>query len=112
MPDAENVMRAVDMNFHYRDSFNGTVLPDAYERLLLEALQGDASLFNRSDAIESSWKLVDPVIEGWNEKKIPPLAIYPRGSWGPTEAETLLARDGRHWRLTDPEGKGAIHAGD
>ncbi len=112
VPDSDDVMRAVDMNFHYRDSFNGTVLPDAYERLLLEALQGDASLFNRSDAIESSWKLVDPVIGGWDEKRIPPLAIYPRGSWGPTEAETLLARDGRHWRLTDPEGKGAIRAGD
>lgn len=112
VPDSDDVMRAVDMNFHYRDSFNGTVLPDAYERLLLEALQGDASLFNRSDAIESSWKLVDPVIGGWDEKRIPPLAIYPRGAWGPTEAETLLARDGRHWRLTDPEGKGTVHAGD
>ena len=111
LPDSEDVMRAVDMNFHYRDSFNGTVLPDAYERLLLEALQGDASLFNRSDAIESSWRLVDPVIQGWEEKGTPPLTTYPRGSWGPAEAETLLNHDGRYWRLTEPEeSKSEVHA--
>lgn len=112
LPDTDDEMRAVNMNFHYRDSFNGTVLPDAYERLLLEALQGDASLFNRSDAIESSWRLVDPVIQGWEKKGIPTLTVYPRGSWGPPEAEALLARDGHHWRLTDPEGEGTIHVGD
>ena len=112
VPDSDDVMRAVDMNFHYRDSFNGTVLPDAYERLLLEALQGDASLFNRSDAIESSWKLVDPVIQGWEAKNTPALKIYKPGSWGPADAKKLLSRDGRHWRLTDPEGNASIHAGD
>lgn len=112
VPDSDDVMRAVDMNFHYRDSFNGTVLPDAYERLLLEALHGDASLFNRSDAIESSWKLVDPVIQGWEAQNLPALTTYARGSWGPDVAEQLLNRDGRIWRLTDPEGEGLIHAGD
>jgi glucose-6-phosphate 1-dehydrogenase len=112
VPDSDDVMRAVDMDFHYRDSFNGTVLPDAYERLLLEALQGDASLFNRSDAIESSWKLVDPVIQGWETKNTPPLKLYKPGTWGPADAKKLLDRDGRHWRLTDPEGEGTVHAGD
>jgi glucose-6-phosphate 1-dehydrogenase len=112
LPDSDGEMRAVDMNFHYRDSFNGTVLPDAYERLLLEALQGDASLFNRSDAIESSWKLVDPVIQGWEQQGIPALTSYAHGTWGPTEATNLLARDGRHWRLTDPEKESMVHAGD
>jgi glucose-6-phosphate 1-dehydrogenase len=110
LPDSDDVMRAVEMDFRYRDSFDGKVLPDAYERLLLEALKGDASLFNRSDAIESSWKLVDPVIQGWAEKGIPALTIYTPGTWGPHDAEQLLARDGRHWRLSDPEGKGLIHA--
>lgn len=111
LPDSDDVMRAVDMDFHYRDSFNGTVLPDAYERLLLEALQGDASLFNRSDAIESSWKLVDPLIQGWEEKDIPSLTSYKPGTWGPVEANQLLSRDGRTWRLTDPDGKEkTVHA--
>jgi len=110
LPDSDDVMRAVEMDFRYRDSFDGAVLPDAYERLLLEALHGDASLFNRSDAIESSWKLVDPVIQGWAEKGIPALTIYTPGTWGPHDAEQLLARDGRHWRLSDPEGKGMMHA--
>jgi glucose-6-phosphate 1-dehydrogenase len=112
VPDSEDVMRAVDMDFHYRDSFNGTVLPDAYERLLLEALHGDASLFNRSDAIEASWKLVDHVIKGWEKKNTPPLQIYNRGTWGPADAKELLARDGRSWRLTDHKEGTTIHAGD
>lgn len=112
VPDSDDVMRAVDMDFHYRDSFNGTVLPDAYERLLLEALQGDASLFNRSDAIEASWKLVDHVIKGWEKKHTPPLRTYNRGTWGPADARELLARDGRKWRLTDAEEGTTIHAGD
>ena len=113
LPDSDDVMRAVDMDFHYRDSFNGTVLPDAYERLLLEALHGDASLFNRSDAIEASWKLVDPVIQGWEQQGTPALKTYKPGGWGPAEAHRLLARDGRDWRLTDPDNKeNTIHAGD
>ncbi len=110
LPDSDDVMRAVDMDFHYHDSFNGTVLPDAYERLLLEALHGDASLFNRSDAIESSWKLVDPLMAAWEEKSIPSLTSYRPGTWGPVEGDQLLSRDGRVWRLSDPEGKETIHA--
>jgi glucose-6-phosphate 1-dehydrogenase len=112
LPDSDDVMRAVDMNFHYRDSFNGTVLPDAYERLLLEALHGDASLFNRSDAIEASWRLVDPVIQGWDAQDTPPLSLYKPGTAGPADATKLLARDGHHWHLTDPQGTGSINAGD
>jgi len=112
LPDTNDEMRAVDMNFRYRDSFNGAPLPDAYERLLLEALHGDASLFNRSDAIESSWKLVDPVIQGWEAKGIPALTGYAPGTWGPADAEQLLSRDGRRWRLNDPDEEGIIHAGN
>jgi glucose-6-phosphate 1-dehydrogenase len=91
-------MRSVDMEFKYRDSFSG-VLPDAYERLLMEALRGDASLFTRSDGIETAWKLVDSIASGWETRNIPDLALYRRGSWGPSEANTLLARDERSWRL-------------
>ncbi len=99
VPDSDQDMRSVDMEFHYRDSFTG-VLPDAYERLILEALRGDASLFTRSDCIEAAWKLIDSIMDVWEEAKdASELALYRRGSWGPSEANTLLGRDGRVWRL-------------
>jgi glucose-6-phosphate 1-dehydrogenase len=98
LPDSAQEMRSVDMDFHYGSSFSGS-LPEAYERLLLEALDGDASLFTRSDGIEASWRMVDPVIQGWEACNDPPLNIYQVGSWGPTDADQLLARDGRRWRL-------------
>jgi glucose-6-phosphate 1-dehydrogenase len=85
------------MDFHYRDSFSG-VIPDAYERLILEALRGDASLFTRSDGIEAAWRLIDSIADGWEKKNIPEMALYRRGSWGPSEAHALLGRDGRQWR--------------
>jgi glucose-6-phosphate 1-dehydrogenase len=98
VPDSDQDMRSVDMEFKYRDSFS-VVLPDAYERLLMEALCGDASLFTRSDGIEAAWKLVDSIATGWETRNIPDLSLYRRGSWGPAEASTLLSRDGRLWRL-------------
>jgi glucose-6-phosphate 1-dehydrogenase len=98
VPDSNQEIRAVDMNFHYRTSFGGD-LPDAYERLLLDALKGDATLFTRSDSIDVCWGLVDPVIGGWERKNSPPLLSYPRASWGPQAAEELIGRDGRAWRL-------------
>ncbi len=91
-------MRSVDMDFHYRSSFDGA-LPEAYERLLLEALAGDASLFTRSDSIEAAWRLLDPVLQGWEAQAKPGLVIYPVGSWGPAEADQLLERDGRELAL-------------
>jgi glucose-6-phosphate 1-dehydrogenase len=103
VPDSSRDIRAVDMNFHYRTSFEGK-LPDAYERLLLDALNGDASLFTRSDSIEISWRLMDPVIAGWERGKGPPLLSYPRGGMGPKEADALPARDGRQWRWICREG--------
>ena len=98
VPDSDQEMRSVDMDFHYHSSFNGTLLPEAYERLLLEALQGDASLFTRSDELEASWGLVDPILKGWKDQNNPPLATYRSGDWGPKEADQLLARDGHLWR--------------
>ena len=98
VPDQRET-RSVDMEFHYRSSFNNSSLPDAYERLLLDAIKGDAALFTRSDSIEAAWRLVDPVIQGWESKPaVSPLALYRRKSWGPIEADRLLERDGRVWR--------------
>ena len=91
--------RSVDMEFHYQSSFKGETLPDAYERLLMNAIRGDAALFTRSDSIEAAWKLVDPIILGWKtEADAPPMSLYRRGSWGPVEADRLLERNGRIWR--------------
>jgi len=99
VPGSAQEMRLVDMAFHYRPTFGIGRLPDAYERLLLDTLQGDASLFARSDEIELAWRLVDPIIQGWEESPdAPPLTTYEPGSWGPTEADDFLAREGRVWR--------------
>ena len=99
VPGAGMRTRSVDMDFHYADDFATEVLPEAYERLLLDAMQGDASLFARADEIELAWGLVDPIREGWEQPGAPPLAFYEQGSWGPVEADDLLARDGRAWLL-------------
>jgi glucose-6-phosphate 1-dehydrogenase len=97
VPDTVAEMRSVDMEFHYRTGFEEIAIPEAYERLLLDALHGDASLFARSDGIEQSWKLMDDIILGWGGDEAPPLAIYERGGWGPDEATELLSRDNRTW---------------
>ena len=99
VPDSVQESRSVDMDFHYRDAFNETALPEAYERLLLDALKGDASLFARSDGIELAWKLIDPVIQGDSSLEANKLADYAPGSLGPAGADALLTRNGRVWRL-------------
>jgi glucose-6-phosphate 1-dehydrogenase len=101
LPDSDQDMVPVDMDFHYRDII-GRNMPDSYERLLLEALEGDASLFTRSDMIEAAWRLIDPVITGWEKEDLPKLIVYPPGSWGPAEADALLKQDGRTWRFGCP----------
>ena len=97
VPDTVAETRSVDMEFHYAEDFADRSIPDAYERLLLDALSGDASLFTRSDSIELSWKLMDPILKEWEGSGPVPLAIYEQGSWGPPEADALLAREGRAW---------------
>ncbi len=99
VPDSDQEMRSVEMEFHYRNSFTDRSIPEAYERLLMEALEGDASLFTRSDGIETAWRLIDPILQAWEQSDTPSLVFYPRGSWGPPEAEALLAREGHIWRL-------------
>lgn len=97
VPDTAAEMRDVEMSFHYEESFGALAIPEAYERLLLDVIKGDASLFTRSDAIELSWELIDPILEGWETKYAPPLSFYESGTWGPTEANQLIAHNGYHW---------------
>jgi glucose-6-phosphate 1-dehydrogenase len=100
VPDTVAELRSVDMEFHYADSFGKTALPDAYERLLLDTVTGDASLFTRADEVETAWAIIDPIIQAWEAGK-EPLALYKPGTWGPKEADELLARDGRSWSMWD-----------
>jgi glucose-6-phosphate 1-dehydrogenase len=97
VPDSDQDMESVNMEFHYHSSFGGNKLPDAYERLLLNAIESDASLFARSDGIEAAWRLIDPVLDGWKNTNQPPLVTYKSESWGPSEADLLLTRDSREW---------------
>ena len=100
IPD-QLIAKSVDMELHYKNAFIADNLPDAYERLILDAINGDAQLFIRSDEIESAWKIVDPVIEGWrSDPAAPPMQRYQVGSWGPEAADELLARDEHVWRVS------------
>ena len=110
MPGQGMRMRSVGMEFDFGDAFGRAALPDAYERLLLDALAGDASLFARADEIEQSWQIIDPIVAGWEQGAAPvaggwqavtapPLEFYEQGTWGPLAADQLLLRGGRHWRL-------------
>ncbi|HET7495644.1 MAG TPA: glucose-6-phosphate dehydrogenase [Candidatus Limnocylindrales bacterium] len=90
-------VRSVTMDFTYGSAFT-VDSPDAYETLILDALQGDASLFTRADEVEEAWSIVDPYIDAWASAPAPDLPNYDAGSWGPVAADELLAREGRRWR--------------
>src|SRR6266700_1801231 len=98
VPGASFRIEPVKMDFHYGTSF-GKASPEAYERLLLDAMSGDATLFARRDEVEEAWAFIDIIENAWSaKKKAPDLFLYPAGSWGPEAADELLARDGRSWR--------------
>ena len=100
IPD-EQIAKSVNMELHYKNAFIADNLPDAYERLILDAINGDAQLFIRSDEIESAWTIVDPVIQGWRQDSAaPPMRSYAPGSWGPRAADELLERDEHVWRIS------------
>lgn len=98
VPGSVQETQSVDMEFRYAQAF-GHYLPDAYERLLLDAIEGDASLFTRSDEIEHAWHLIDAILACWEGPHAPPLEFYENGTWGPSAADALMAREGRRWLL-------------
>ena len=89
-------VRSVSMDFFYGAAFLEET-PEAYERLLLDALLGDPTLFIRTDEVQQAWRICDPVLRAWEEDDVP-LARYEAGTWGPPEADCLLVQDGRRWR--------------
>jgi glucose-6-phosphate 1-dehydrogenase len=97
VPGASVRVQPVKMDFRYGTSF-GKASPEAYERLLLDAMAGDATLFARRDEVEEAWRFIDKIEEQWASDKQAGLAFYPAGSWGPTEADALIESDGRAWR--------------
>jgi glucose-6-phosphate 1-dehydrogenase len=88
--------RPVRMHFGYDAEF-GAYTPEAYERLLLEAMAGDATLFIRRDEVETAWGIVDAIRAAWEGKALTNREFYAAGSWGPVAAEELLAADGHLW---------------
>lgn len=98
-PGTAQEIRQVDMEFHYRSHFGEEPLPDAYERLLLDVVNGDASLFPRNDQIELSWGLIDPLIARLAEADVPIPEGYALGSWGPACGDCLLADGGTRWHM-------------
>ncbi|MFQ5482883.1 MAG: glucose-6-phosphate dehydrogenase [Nitrospinaceae bacterium] len=96
-PGVGFTVEKVNMNFRYSDLADIPV-PDAYERLLLDCIQGDATLFARGDAVESCWRFVDPIIQCWQDDPECKVFGYPAGSWGPHQAQSLLEHPGADWR--------------
>ena len=95
-PGAGMTLRPVSMDFNYGASF-GERSPSAYETLLLDAIAGDATLYTRQDMVEASWKAVQPILDYWSTRKFA-FPNYAPGSWGPAEADAMLARHGHEWR--------------
>ena len=97
-PGPKNCMSTVSLDFKYQDYFKSPPA-EAYERLLLECLVGDQTLFWRHDGVEASWALLTPVLQLWEKNpELCPLQEYPAGTWGPEAVETLMRRDQRVWR--------------
>ena len=96
VPGLEMKLKSVKMDFTYRENYDQQ-LPEAYEALLLDAMQGDASLFMRKDQVETAWKVVMPIIKEWKDQGSPDLKFYPAGTMGPKLADELMKRDGREW---------------
>jgi glucose-6-phosphate 1-dehydrogenase len=98
VPDRDGMkLRASNLEFHYRSAFKETPIPEAYERLLLDAIHGDASLFMRADEIERAWAIIDPFIQASQSESLSKPEEYAIGSQGPAAGEEFLKRDGRSW---------------
>ena len=101
VPDAGMRLRLTDLDFSFYREFAG-VMPEAYERLLLDVFQGDASLFARADEVELAWSIVDPIMKAWQQNSQPALEIYEPGLWGPNNSTEWMDRQGRQWFDTCP----------
>lgn len=97
IPGQDNRIRPVNMDFRYTSSF-GEAAPEAYERLLLDAMLGDPMLFTRYDEVEAQWAVISPILEAWKEIPPPSFPNYQAGTWGPKAADEFIQGDRRKWR--------------
>ncbi len=92
-----NQIAPVNMSFDYVSTF-GSEPPEAYERLLLDVMMGDATLFTRADEVKAAWKFTTDILEAWDNAKVKNLPVYEAGTWGPSGVDEFIQRDGRSWR--------------
>ncbi|WP_439182706.1 glucose-6-phosphate dehydrogenase [Carboxylicivirga taeanensis] len=97
VPGAGFKVQNVNMDFHYSD-LSDTYLPSAYERLLLDCMLGDSTLYHRGDAVEAAWKFVDPILKAWHNNDSIPVHGYPAGTWGPDVSDDLIEEEDITWR--------------
>ena len=97
IPDTTMQIKPVDMDFRYNEAFAASP-PTAYETLLLDCMLGDPMLFTRNEFVDLAWELITPLLHRWREDGRKGLYFYEAGTWGPSEADALVERDGRHWR--------------
>jgi glucose-6-phosphate 1-dehydrogenase len=97
VPGPINKIAPVQMEFKYQEAFGGEP-PEAYERLLLDVLMGDATLFTRSDEVLAQWAFTEGIIDAWTTTPVRNLPVYESGTWGPPGADEFIHSDGRMWR--------------
>ena len=95
-PGQSMTLNPVDMIFRYKDAYDGNE-PEAYETLLLDVMEGNATLFMRKDQVEAAWKIIMPILDAWKNRVPVSFPNYAPGSWGPEDAEALIAKDGHQW---------------
>jgi glucose-6-phosphate 1-dehydrogenase len=100
-PGQSMTLSPVDMIFNYDEAYDGHS-PEAYETLLLDVMEGDATLFMRADQVEAAWKAIEPILHVWQTRPPVDFPNYAPGSWGPEDAEALIARDGHNWITMPP----------
>ncbi len=96
VPDQGMKLRLTDLSFQFKDKFQDS-MPDAYQRLLLDVMQGDASLFSRSDEVELAWGIIDPIQRAWQDGSGPPLSLYEAGGWGPPNSPEWMNQQKHEW---------------
>jgi glucose-6-phosphate 1-dehydrogenase len=101
VPDQRMQLAATELDFRFRQEF-GSDLPDAYQPLLVDALNGDASNFARADEVECSWAIIDPIQHAWDSGQGPPIGRYELGEWGPAASNDWIEAQGRQWFDTCP----------
>jgi glucose-6-phosphate 1-dehydrogenase len=97
VPGSRRRLQEVRMDFRYGTAF-AVPPPEAYERLLLDVMLGDPTLFTRTDEVESAWRFITQILDAWQRPEAPPPASYVAGTWGPPEADVLIQDHGARWR--------------